>query len=83
MPDKIALEMDLYNNNGGLKLILKGSKISKKGLVYSVVNAIRSGKFIIIKKDKKGNFLTCDGRIISKEERKGKWENNKCLVASD
>ena len=83
VPDKIASEMDLYNNNEGLKLILKGSKISKKGLIYRVVNAIRSGKFTIIKKDKKGNFLTCDGRIISKEELKGKWENNKCLVASD
>jgi hypothetical protein len=83
VPDKISSEMDLYNNNEGLKLISKGNKVSEKGLIYRVVNAIKSGKFTIIKKDKKGNFLTCDGRIVLKEELKGKWENNKCLVASN
>ena len=36
----------------------------------------------IIKKDDKGNFLTCDDQIISKESLKGKWKNNKCLVTS-
>jgi hypothetical protein len=83
VPDKISSEMDLYNNNEGLKLISKGNKVSEKGLIYRVVNAIKSSKFTIIKKDKKGNFLTCDGRIVLKEELKGKWENNKCLVASN
>ena len=37
----------------------------------------------IIKKDKNGNFLDCKGNIISAQELKGKWENNKCLVFSD
>ena len=83
VPDKISSEMDLYNNNEGLKLISKGNKVSEKGLIYRIVNAIKSGNFTIIKKDKKGNFLTCDGRVVSKEELKGKWENNKCLVASN
>ena len=83
VPDKISSEMDLYNNNEGLKLISKGSKVSKKGLIYRVINAIKFGNFKIIKKDKNGNFLTCDGRIVSKEELKAKWENNKCLVASN
>ena len=83
VPDKISSEMDLHNKNEGLKLISKGNKVSEKGLIYRVVNAIQSGKFTIIKKDKKGNFLTCDGRVVSKEELKGKWENNKCLVASN
>jgi hypothetical protein len=34
VPDKISSEMDLYNNNVGLKLISKGSKVSKKRLIY-------------------------------------------------
>ncbi len=83
VPDEISSEMDLYNNEEGLKLIKKRSKISKKGIIYRIVNAIHQGKMKIIKKDKEGNFLTCDGKIISKEELKGKWENDKCLVASN
>lgn len=83
VPDEISSIMDLYNNEQGLKLIRKGSKVSKKGLIYRVVNAIKSGKMKIIKKDKKGDFLTCKNHKISKESLKGKWKNNKCLVQSN
>lgn len=83
LPDRIASEMDLYNNEQGLKLISKRSKITKKSLIYRIVNAIKGGKFKIIRKDKNGNFLTCKGEKINKESLKGKWENDKCLVASD
>jgi hypothetical protein len=82
-PDEISSKMDLYNNDQGLKLISKGSEVSKKGLIYRVVNAILKGKMKIIQKDKKGNFLTCDGVLILKESLIGKWENNKCLVGSN
>lgn len=83
VPDEISSEMDLYNNEQGLKLIQKKSKISRKNLIHKIVNAIKEGKMKIIKKDKKGRFLTCKGKIISKEELKGKWKNNKCLVSSN
>lgn len=83
VPDEIASKMDLYNNEEGLKLITKGSKISKKGLIYRIINAIQKGKMKIIKKDKKGNFLTCDGKIIFQKELQGKWKNNKCLINSN
>ena len=75
--------MDLYNNDQGLNLISRGSKVPKKGLIYRIVNAIQSGKMKVIKKDKKGFFLTCDGVLISSEELKGKWKNKKCLVTSN
>ena len=83
MPDKISSTMDLYNNEQGLKLMSKGSKVSKKGLIYRVINAIDQGKMKIIKKDKEGNFLTCNEKIITQEELKGTWKNNKCLVSSN
>jgi len=83
VPDKISSDMDLYNNNEGLKLISKDSKTSRKGLIYRIVNAIHAGKMKIIKKDTKGNFLSCEGKLISKKSLIGKWENNKCLVASN
>ena len=83
LPDEISSEMDLYNNDEGIKLVTKKSKISKNNLIFKIANAIKSGKMKIIKKDKKGNFLTCDGKVILKETLKGKWENNKCLVDSN
>ncbi|PWG05950.1 DUF6973 domain-containing protein [Polaribacter aquimarinus] len=83
VPDEISSTMDLHNNKEGLKLITRRSKISQKGLIFRIINAIHQGRMKIIKKDKKGNFLTCDGKIISKESLKGKWKNNKCLMASN
>ena len=83
VPDRISSEMDLYNNEQGLKLISKGSLSSKNGLIFRIVNAIQKGKMKIILKDKKGNFLTCDGKVILKEALTGKWKNNKCLVDSN
>ncbi|WP_298883178.1 hypothetical protein [uncultured Polaribacter sp.] len=82
IPDEISSIMDLHNNEEGLSLISKKSKVSKNGLIYRIVNAIKSGKMKIIKKDKNGNFLTCDGKIIKNEELRGKWKNNKCLETS-
>lgn len=82
-PDEISSKMDLWNNEQGIKLVSKGSKIPKKGLIYRVINAIHQGKMKIIKKDKDGNFLTCDGIIILKSSLIGKWKNNKCLVISN
>jgi hypothetical protein len=82
VPDDISSKMDLYNNDQGIKLISKGSKISKKGLIYKILNAIKSGELKILKKDKKGNYLTCKGEVIAKEELKGVWKNNKCLISS-
>lgn len=83
VPDKISSTMDLFNNEFGLTLTRKGSKTSKKGLIYRIINAIHQGKLKVIKKDKKGNFLTCEGKIIPLKSLNGKWENNKCLVSSN
>lgn len=83
VPDKISSEMDLHNNDEGLKLAKRRSKISKNNLIYKIVEVIKSGKMKIIKKDKKDNFLSCDDKIISKESLKGKWKNNKCLIPSN
>jgi hypothetical protein len=83
VPDEISSIMDLHNNEEGLKLIKRRSKISRKSLIYKIVNAIKEGKMKIIKKNKNGDFLTCEGEIISKESLKGKWQNSKCLINSN
>ncbi len=82
VPDEISSTMDFHNNEEGLKLTTKRSKISRKALIFKIISAIKSGKMKIIKKDKKGNFLTCEGVKISKKSLERKWKNNKCLVSS-
>ncbi|CAM1338949.1 DUF6973 domain-containing protein [Tenacibaculum aestuarii] len=83
VPDEISSEMDLFNNEIGLSLSEENGKLPKNGLIYRVINAIHQGKLKVIKKDPKGNFLTCDDKIISDESLKGKWKNNKCLINSN
>jgi hypothetical protein len=83
VPDKISSEMDLYNNEEGLKLISKKSKLTRKAMINRIVIAIRRGKFIVVKKDSQGDFLNCSGGKLSKKEVLGKWKNNKCLEKSN
>jgi hypothetical protein len=83
VPDEISSEMDLFNNEVGISLTRKGNKTPKNGLIYRVINAILEGKLKVIKKDKKGKFLTCEGKVINAKSLKGKWKNNKCLVDSN
>jgi len=80
IPDKISSEMDLYNNSIGIKI----AKTSQKtDYIQLIIAAIKNGECKIIKIDKNGNYLDCDGVIIPNENLKGKWENNKCLIASN
>ena len=79
IPDKVSSEMDLFNNDVGIKI----GKNNSENLKNSVINAVLEGKCKIIRKDTRGNFLDNKGKIISKESLKGKWENQKCLVWSN
>lgn len=83
LPDQPSKKMDLFNNEIGLSLISKDSKTPKSGLLFRVINSVLAGEMKIIKKDKKGNFLRCDGTQIVASELNGKWENEKCLVSSN
>ncbi len=78
--DKISSEMDLYNNEVGIEIGVRSETLDLENLI---VKAILEGRCKIIKRDENGNFLDCDGHIIPKENLKGKWENDKCLVWSN
>lgn len=83
VPDKIASDMDLWNNEQGLQLVSKKTLITQKALIFKIINAIQSGKMKIIKKDAEGNFLECNGKVIEKKSLLKKWINTKCLVDSN
>lgn len=79
VPDKINSDMDFFNNAIGIEL----GKTTAENIAQKVVELVKDGKCKIIKTDGQGNYLDCDGNLLSKENLKGKWENNKCLVWSD
>ena len=83
VPDKISSDMDFWNNNKGL-LIGRGNKTAGTyELKALVLEAIMAGELIVIKKNRKGEFLDADGQIINPDSLKDLWINNKCLVPSN
>lgn len=81
-PDYASKKMDLFNNKMGLTFSVKNDTRSNVGLIYKIINAIKKGNLKIIKKDTKGNYLTCNNELIPAQELK-KWKNKKCLVTSN
>lgn len=83
LPDKPASDMDLFNNQVGASLGKKYRKAKKETIINHLLDSIRLGKLRMLKKDTSGNFLDCQGKIISSTTLKGKWENNKCLIPTN
>lgn len=83
LPDKPSSEMDLFNNNVGLKIANEHPDQSKFEIILTLIDEIKAGSMKILKKDCIGNFLTCSGKVIPKDSLKGKWENEKCLIGSN
>ncbi len=81
-PDAQSGQMDFLNNDAGIELGKNNSNAAPVELTLKIKELILTGKLFILKKDKYGNFLTCNGEIISKDELKGKWETEKCIVSS-
>ncbi|MBL7888930.1 MAG: hypothetical protein JNL24_05225 [Bacteroidia bacterium] len=83
LPDSISSEMDKKNNAIGVQLSKECKHLHFKGEIFDIVmNALKTGRLVIIKKDDKGNYLTCDGVVLSMSDWKGKWSIPKCIVPS-
>ena len=80
--DKAASDMDLWNNNMGLKLGQGNKTISEKALIDLVIKAVQQGKMRIIRKNGAGESLDENGKVIDKALLKN-WENPRCLVPSN
>ncbi len=83
LPDKISSDMDLLNNDAGRQIGLDNKSANTKQLIEIVKQEVLSGNLWIIKKNKNGDFLDENNKIINPKSLKGKWENNKCLVKSN
>ncbi len=82
-PDKIAGEMDYWNNDIGLEIGKQNQDISEEELIQLVLKVITDGKCKIIKRNANGDFLDRDGNIVASSDWQGKWENSRSLIFSN
>lgn len=83
LPDKRSSDMDLWNNDVGIKIGKENKEASKLSLQQLIIDAVLAGDLRIINKDSNGNFLDSKNQVIPIEQLKGKWENDKCLLPSN
>lgn len=78
--DSTASLMDLKNNEVGIKIGSRNKNISEQKLIKKIIFAVENGELFVVKKDKKGNYLDCEGEILPKTDCK--WNKGRCLVKS-
>lgn len=83
LPDFVSSEMDLYNNEIGFQLAKEKPDASKEDLIRLSKQTVLSGNAKIIKKNKRGQFLDSQGKVIPREDYFDKWFSPKTLVPSD
>ncbi len=81
--DKVASDMDLWNNKKGIEIGRANKEADKIKLQQIVIDSVKSGTMRIILKNKEGNFVDCQNNEIPADSLAGRWENDKCLVPSD
>ena len=94
LPDSVSSVMDLYNNKEGVEMGKKSrqktidNKQNAAGkkqeyLKQLVIEKIKAGELMVIRKDTNGNYINCNGNIIDMQAWKGKWGIPNCLVKSN
>jgi hypothetical protein len=83
LPDSVSSEMDLFNNSVGVAIGCNFREASPKEIYDLVISAIEKGKVKIIRKDRSGKDVDCEGRQIDYSVFTGQWQIPKCLVNSD
>jgi hypothetical protein len=83
--DSMLCVMDLQNNATGIKLgkAYAADTARSKSLEALVLENVKRGKMVIIKKNAKGQPEDKSGRIIVPAKYEGKWYLPKVLVGSD
>ncbi len=82
-PDSLSSVMDLKNNELGFELGMKNRKVDLMILKQLVKQEIIKGNAWIMKRNKAGLYLDCEGAQIDKSTSQKKWSVPKCLVSSN
>ncbi|MBL0096999.1 MAG: hypothetical protein IPP46_11340 [Bacteroidetes bacterium] len=83
LQDETAVEMDLYNNEEGLRIARENKDEAFSDLQQKTIAAIHEGKMKVMKRDAQGRLTDCDGNFLLLEERKkSDWKLPYCLLPS-
>jgi hypothetical protein len=83
LPDSAAGAMDLFNNKVGIEIGRAAKKLPEEELKKAVRDSVLFGKMQMIRKNKNGEPVDCDGIKIDPQKYPHQWNIPKCLVKSD
>jgi len=83
IPDRPSCEMDLWNNEQGIKIGKTYCRAIEEELISKVIEWIRAGEMRIIKRNGRGEFVDEKGNVLQPAQLKGVWEIPKVLVPSN
>jgi hypothetical protein len=83
LPDSISGAMDLFNNRIGIEIGRVNKKVSEADLQSMVRDSILSGKMKVIYKNRNGEPLDCDSKVIDVQKYRQQWNIPKCLMNSN
>lgn len=83
LPDSLGTVMDLFNNDLGLSIGSRNRDIPLEELGIIVMNELKKGEALIVKRNNKGVYLTCEDQVLDPRSFQRIWYIPKCLVRSD
>jgi len=83
LPDSLACEMDLRNNQTGIDIGVANKKLNGEELKVLVIKEIKAGKAWYLKRNAKFDYVTCANQAINLMDYKGKWYVPKCLIKTN
>jgi hypothetical protein len=79
LSDAAASRMDSLNNLIGIGYGLKWRSKNENPNQQEIIKCIGDGACYVLKRNKRGSFLTCDEKEILKVSRKA-WHSNRCVI---
>lgn len=83
LPDSLSSVMDLYNNEIGFKIAKQYHRVGLEELSLLIIKEIQQGNALMMKRNKAGDYLNCDGMIIDLSKYRRQWNIPKCLVPTN
>lgn len=80
LADSLSSVMDLQNNYFGVEMGMKHKEKKLNELSAICLTAILTGNAVYLKRDKNGNYLTCEGSKIDLSLYRKRWFVPKCLI---
>ena len=83
LPDSASGAMDLFNNSVGIEIGRANKKVPTEELKSMVRDSILAGKMKVIYKNRNGEALDCDSKLIDAEKSRNQWNIPKCIMNSN